>query len=1686
MPVNRLSFYLLLWILSLFPNWLQASTVTEVTPLTDKIILLYVEDGFVELSGRGENLELDSAFKDVMDVSAAMLSSNYSLNSPDDANYATALSPVNVGRKSKTIAQTWDTEGHVFGHWLYLILPSPMQAGKSYNLSLTNLNTDVSNVSFTFDPFAIRSEAVHVNQVGYLPDARMKYGYLAEWMGDLGPLVLTDYLGNAFHLVDSASGSIVFSGNIALRRDTASVAKDEGSNKFGPYNSLYGSEVAEADFSAFNIPGTYYLAVEGIGRSFPFRIAENVYREPFQKVTKFLYLERAGIAKTAPYADFLVSRDHHPGDGNTVYKSSVRSVDPYDRSTIETNETGPAPNKWGWYHDAGDWDGYITHFRVPLLLAIAYSTAPFSYSDGELNIPESGNGVADILDEAGWLIRYFRRDINPDGSVYGARVAADGDPIGKPPAGNSADDTRKWYALAADPHTNFLFAATVANYAFALEKAGITDSTATLLAEASAAYNWADNPANQQNGDADIGAGFGIKLNDLKLFAAASLYKLTGDATWQTAFESVLQITSPTQSLTGTDFDQTWGVWMYTTAPDFPNTNQSLKTLLTQASYRYAQDIFLTPAKSRTGRVGYNWYLPPIIGATTTPFILEPFFAYQALDNIEQKAELLDYMQTTVDYFLGNNPLNTAWITGIGERHPQQILHLDSWYNESGIKGQIVDGIVPYGPIGNGDWFNGDSANWMTDADWNKIRAYPDRAEWPVSEFWFDNRYSPPDAEFTVHQNSAVATLALGFLGANSNEINQLPLISITAPNDGDTVLQGTPITFTVNASDDQTVARVAYYISGNLIGESFSAPFSLALDSLPALFGDLTVKAYAIDNLGSVSAQPGKIDIYQSNQFGTLPFNNTPAPIPGNWPVHNFDVGANGFAYFDKSNGNLASPPANERSDTDVDLIMQFNQYPEINANDVYLDKTENGEWLTYTVFVEKDTFYDLDLILINGQSGREMSLILDNSDTLLLRAPLPQTGWWPHERQRYASCLFLTRGVHVMKFVFDLVHGSTRISDMIATESRRVSSVAIDQDNSVSAQTGKTTNLSATVLPADASCPGVIWTSLNPAIATIDQQGVLTGQDVGMVSIVVETEDLAKKDTLTLFVKPPVEITDPIANTTFSPGDPTTITATITPTPGYTVDEVAFFLNGDSIGVALTEPYQLSLNVPAGTHLIRAKARFVQGIEAEDEIQIYARAPFTSDLNPHPLPGIINFADYDHGGNGVSYADNSPGNSTGAYRNDDVDINSGGTEVTDLEVGEWLEYTVVVSQAKQYDLNLTYTMGCCAANAQIRFDIDGTAGAVLNLPQFGWWPPQTLNFSDYQTLTAGTHTIRVNVLNVPLNLYSFELTFPGAELKETLPLTSEIIMLRLDDGRVDLHGYGEARSQDKFVGQRLDGNIADERNNYSITSLDDANYATAQLPVSVSRKSKRTEQGDNPATHADEHWIYLQLPFAMQSGKTYQVNLNEVAANTTQTSLTFDPLDNRSEAVHVNQIGYVPSAGQKFGYVAEWMGSGGSADFSSYNGANFYLIDSASGATVFTGNLQLRRALSDPTEDNGNMSRYGPFNNYYGSDVYEADFSSFVSPGTYYLAVEGIGRSFTFDISDDIYEPVFASVSKFFYIERAGQSLTQPYTDFIRKRDHHPGDGNVIYKTSVRSIDDYDRAAVEAGEIGPTTTYG
>ena len=119
-----------------------------------------------------------------------------------------------------------------------------------------------------------------------------------------------------------------------------------------------------------------------------------------------------------------------------------------------------------------------------------------------------------------------------------------------------------------------------------------------------------------------------------------------------------------------------------------------------------------------------------------------------------------------------------------------------------------------------------------------------------------------------------------------------------------------------------------------------------------------------------------------------------------------------------------------------------------------------------------------------------------------------------------------------------------------------------------------------------------------------------------------------------------------------------------------------------------------------------------------------------------PRPIPGVIEFEDYDEGGEGLAYHDTGAGNDGGAYRTDDVDIETcseGGYSVGWSATGEWLTYTVNVEPGT-YDISARVSSP--GTDGQITFQIDDGAGGyselcTLNVPNTGGW-------QNWQTVTA------------------------------------------------------------------------------------------------------------------------------------------------------------------------------------------------------------------------------------------------------------------------------------------------------------------------------------------------------------
>lgn len=138
-------------------------------------------------------------------------------------------------------------------------------------------------------------------------------------------------------------------------------------------------------------------------------------------------------------------------------------------------------------------------------------------------------------------------------------------------------------------------------------------------------------------------------------------------------------------------------------------------------------------------------------------------------------------------------------------------------------------------------------------------------------------------------------------------------------------------------------------------------------------------------------------------------------------------------------------------------------------------------------------------------------------------------------------------------------------------------------------------------------------------------------------------------------------------------------------------------------------------------------------------------ASAPAASASTAVSLPGAIRPESFDNGGEGVSYHDTTPGNSGGAVRQTDVDIEPSSLGAYDIgwtADGEWLAYSVTVAAAGNYVVQLT--VASPYSTGRIHASFGATSTATLTVPNTGGWQNWT-TVSTPVTLAAGAQVMKV-----------------------------------------------------------------------------------------------------------------------------------------------------------------------------------------------------------------------------------------------------------------------------------------------------------------------------------------------------
>lgn len=360
---------------------------------------------------------------------------------------------------------------------------------------------------------------IAVDQFGYLPDIP-KVAMISD--PQTGFNAAESYTpGSTLQVRTWGSDTVVFSGTPTAWNG-------------GATHSQSGDKVWWFDFSSLTHWGEYYVYdPANDARSARFKIGSDVYEDVLKQAVRMYYYQRRGTAKTLPYAEALWT------DG-TNFMGPLQ--DTHCRLITNPVLATEKDLHGGWF-DAGDYNKYVAFTVSPISdLLFAYRQNPLIWPDN-WSIPESTNGIPDLLDEVKWELDWLLRMQNANGSVL-SKMGVNQFQGASPP---SAETSQIFYGAESTSAT--LSAA--GNFAQAVrpfQAVGMTDYANTLSNAAVAAYNWAvANPSVMfnntgfQSANPEVGTGshtYAYDRNNLQMRTAVFLYEITGSATYKSYVEA--------------------------------------------------------------------------------------------------------------------------------------------------------------------------------------------------------------------------------------------------------------------------------------------------------------------------------------------------------------------------------------------------------------------------------------------------------------------------------------------------------------------------------------------------------------------------------------------------------------------------------------------------------------------------------------------------------------------------------------------------------------------------------------------------------------------------------------------------------------------------------------------------------------------------------------------------------------------------------------------------------------------------------------------------------------------------------------------------------------------------------------------------------------------------------------------
>ena len=502
-------------------------------------------------------------------------------------------------------------------------------------MSLYQLNADTTSFS----------ENIRINQIGY-------------FVKGLKKAVAIDFTETTFEIWTSDLAKKVFAGTLSKRAQWISSGEDN---------------IQIADFSTFKKEGSYVVVI-GNKKSYPFTISQTVLEEVTKAQMKFYYFNRCSYELLPKYAGKWARKAGHLHSDVGVFDDRSRKI--------------AMPG--GWY-DAGDYGLYmVTGSIAACEMMMSYEQCSEYWNKTEWNIPESSNGVPDILDEVKYELKWMYKMKDDDNGVWYKATSIRHAAFVMPDK-----DTSTFYCMVKSATAAYDYAATFAIAArvfkkFTKQYPGFSDSCLTV---AKLAWTWAvNNETTYPSCKSPMGVRTGnypdsLSQNgkDNKVLAGTELFITTGDSSY---VKPILH-----EAQTG-----------YNSGYCEPNWTEKRPLATIELAFRgdtKAKENVLKKAEAEMRYIDSSSYNVNI-GKDPKEFdwgsnrrVSERAIALSAAYILTKDKLYLQGVTNALDYVLGRNALGYCFITGFGSKRVINPHHRVS--GSDGIE-EPVPGLPIQGP----------------------------------------------------------------------------------------------------------------------------------------------------------------------------------------------------------------------------------------------------------------------------------------------------------------------------------------------------------------------------------------------------------------------------------------------------------------------------------------------------------------------------------------------------------------------------------------------------------------------------------------------------------------------------------------------------------------------------------------------------------------------------------------------------------------------------------------------------------------------------------------------------------------------------------------------------------------------------------------------------------------------------